>query len=154
MEHSYELVSTPVEIQFTQVIREAHSDLFIAVPYIKDYGVQVILKNARVNRMRLLTNLDLANVTGSGFDVDALLKLGEKFGLAISSLGKLHAKVYIADDRVAFITSANLTRGGLRENYEYGVILRDTSLVSAMLADMSQYFSLGNLFSREKNSKH
>ena len=150
MKPPYELVSASVEIKFTQIIREAHSDLFIATPYIKDYGVQVIMNNASVNRMRLLTNLDLMNVTGPGFDIDALLKLCGKFGLSISSLGKLHAKVYIADDKVAFVTSANLTRGGLRENYEYGVILRDESLVSTMLADMSQYFSLGNLFSLEK----
>lgn len=147
--YDYELVSFPVEESLAQVIREAQDALFIAAPYIKDYGINIILDNARINNLRVLTNLDLPNVTSAGFDLGALLKLWSRFNLRVSSLGKLHAKVYIADDRVALITSANLTRGGLRENYEYGIILRDASLVASMLADMNKYFNLGNIFSRE-----
>jgi len=146
---SYELVSSPVEENFVQIIQEAQTDLFIAAPYIKDYGARVILDSVRTNNLRMLTNLDWVNVTGSGFDIECLLKLWDRFNLSISSLGKLHAKVYIADDRVAFLTSANLTRGGLRENYEYGIIVRDTIVVSAMRADMDEYFGLGNIFTRE-----
>ena len=146
---SYELVSSPVEEKFVQIIQEAQNDLFIAAPYIKDYGARVILDNVRTNNLRLLTNLDWVNVTGSGFDIECLLKLWDRFNLSISSLGKLHAKVYIADNRVAFITSANLTRGGLRENYEYGIIVRDAIVVSAMRANMDEYFGLGNIFTRE-----
>ena len=54
----------------------------------------------------------------SGFDINAVLRLWDKFDLQLSSLSRLHAKVYIADSKAAFVTSANLTRGGLRENYE------------------------------------
>jgi phosphatidylserine/phosphatidylglycerophosphate/cardiolipin synthase-like enzyme len=98
----------------------------------------------------MLTNLNIANVTGTGFDIDALLSLWARFDVQVSSLGKLHAKTYIADSRIAFVTSANLTRGGLVENYEYRLVLRDGQLVSAMLDDMKKYFALGNIFSREK----
>ncbi|MEW5717737.1 MAG: phospholipase D family protein [Chloroflexota bacterium] len=150
MNQVYALVTFPVEDRFAQVIQEARNSLFIAAPYIKDYGVQVVLDNTRAKNLRILTNLDLANVTGAGFDLESLLKLWDRYDLSVSSLGKLHAKVYIADSKVAFMTSANLTRGGLRENYEYGVVLRDEELVSAILADMNEYFKLGNTFSREK----
>lgn len=146
---SYELVAFPVEERLAQVIREAQDALFITVPYIKDYGVNLILDNARTNNLRVLTNLDSANVTSAGFDLESLLKLWDRFDLHVSSLAKLHAKVYIADHRVAFITSANLTRGGLRENYEYGIVLRDVSVVTSMLADMNRYFDLGNVFDRD-----
>ena len=146
---SYELVSFPVEAKFLQVIQEARDDLFVAAPYIKDYGAKVLLDNARTSNLRILTNLNLANLTGSSFDIDCLFKLWDKFNLSVSSLGKLHAKVYIADSRVAFMTSANLTRGGLKENYEYGIILHDEAVVSAMRTNMDEYFGLGNIFTRE-----
>ena len=146
---SYELVSSPVETKFLQIIQEAENDLFIAAPYIKDYGARVILDNARTKNLRVLTNLNLENITGSSFDIDCLFKLWDKFDLSVSSLGKLHAKVYIADSRVAFMTSANLTHGGLKENYEYGIIVRDATVVSAMRMNMDSYFGLGNIFTRE-----
>jgi len=145
----YKLVSYPIEESLAQVVREAQDTLFIAVPYIKDYGVNVILDNTQANNLQVLTNLDLPNVTSAGFDLGALLKLWTRFNVRVSSLGKLHAKVYIADNRIALVTSANLTRGGLQENYEYGIILWDTTLVTSMLTDMNKYFELGNVFSRE-----
>ncbi len=146
----YELVSSPAERGLTHVIQEARHTLFIVAPYIKEYGVRVILDNARIKNLRILTNLSLTNVTGAGFDIEALLGLWSRFDLKLSSLGKLHAKTYIADNRLAFVTSANLTRGGLKENYEYGIVLRDEAVVTAMLDDMDKYFNLGNIFTRER----
>jgi len=145
----YEFVSSPAERGLVQILQGARESLFIATPYIKEYGIRVILNNTQIRSLRLLTNLNIANVTGSGFDITALIDLWDKFDLRVSSLGKLHAKVYVADSKAALVTSANLTRGGLRENYEYGVILRDEQIVSAMLEDMTTYFNLGNVFSRE-----
>jgi len=142
----FDLVSAPIEEQLVSVIKAASDSLFISTPYIKEYGVQVVLKHAGAKRLKVLTNLDLRNVTGAGFDINSLLALWDRFDVSVSSLGKLHAKAYIADRRVAFLTSANLTRGGLRENYEYGVILRDESLVSQMADDLDAYFKLGNVF--------
>jgi phosphatidylserine/phosphatidylglycerophosphate/cardiolipin synthase-like enzyme len=39
--------------------------------------------------------------------------------------GSVHAKVVVADDRLAFITSANLTGYAMERNIEAGVLLRD-----------------------------
>ena len=144
----FELISSPVEAGFISVIREAQNELFISSPYVKEYGIRTILNNARTNNVRVLTSLDWKNITGLGFDINALLLLWNKFNVTVSSLGNLHAKVYVADNRVAFVTSANLTRGGLKENYEYGVMVRDKQIVSAMLEDMARYFSLGNIFDK------
>ena len=146
----YELVPSPVENKLTQVIKGAEKSLFVAVPYIKNYGVELLTKNARTNELRLITNFSIQNVTGSGFDIKAMLNLWDRFTLEVSSLQSLHAKVYIADGKTAFITSANLTRGGLVENYEYGIVLQDKRLVTDIVEDMNNYFNLGNIFSREK----
>ncbi len=145
---SYELVRFPVEQKFRDVVEQAEDTLFIATPYIKSYGVESVLRNTTARKLKLLTNLELANVSGSGFDLESLLKFWDRFDLTVSSLGKLHAKVYVADKKLAFLTSANLTRGGLRENYEYGIILRDARTVQLILDDLDMYFRLGNIFGR------
>jgi hypothetical protein len=146
---SYECVSFPAEQGFIQIARSACERLFVAAPFIGSYGIEMLLKHTSANQIMLLTNLDINSIVNSSLNIVALLKLWDKFDIRLSSLGKLHAKVYIADDKVAMITSANLTYGGLKENYEYGIMLRDEEVVVAILQDMSTYFSLGNIFGRE-----
>lgn len=146
---SYECVSFPAEQSFIQIARSAYERLFIAAPFISNYGIEILSKYTHANQIMLLTSLEVGNIISSSLDIAALLKLWDKFEVWFSSLGKLHAKVYIADDKVALITSANLTHGGLKENYEYGIILQDEEVVTAILQDMSTYFSLGNIFGRE-----
>lgn len=149
MPSSFELVDHPIEGKLKEVLSAAEQTLFVASPFIKNYGVQTLLGTVRQGvAVKLLTNLDLANICGPGFDVEPLPKLWDKFQVTLSSLGKLHAKVYISDDRAAFLTSANLTRGGLVENYEYGILLTERPLVARMLSHMETYFALGNIFDR------
>lgn len=62
----------------------------------------------------------------------------------------LHAKVYLADQKAAIITSGNLTEGGLRLNYEYGVSIADTSTVAKVRSDTQSYASLGALLRLEQ----
>lgn len=146
----YELVHSPVEDALRNLLVRAQESLFVAVPFVKAYGVALLRESVPHEvPITFLTNLSLDNISGAGFDVGALLNLWDTFSLSVSSLEKLHAKVYIADRKEAFLTSANLTRGGLRENYEYGIVLRDQRLVTAMLADMNAYFQLGNILERE-----
>lgn len=145
---AYQLIASPLEETIKDLIGQAKESLFISAPYIKSYGADVLLAGAKARRLSLLTNLSLANVSGAGFDFDALIELGKHFEMAVSSLEKLHAKIYIADDGLALVTSANLTLGGLRENYEYGVLIRDLDAVNALKEDMTHYFSLGNIFQR------
>lgn len=149
LEPEYELVPSPMEEAVIKILEKAQDSIFICSPFIKEYGVDILLKNARVKNLHLLTSLDLASITNGSLSLDALLRLWKQFDVEISSLGKLHAKIYIADNHHAIITSANLTRGGLRENYEYGIVLHNSSLVGEMRADMQRYFSLGNIFVRE-----
>ncbi|MEW5941507.1 MAG: phospholipase D-like domain-containing protein, partial [Chloroflexota bacterium] len=142
----YQLASSPLEETVKDLIRHAKESLFISAPYIKAYGAETLLANAKARKLTLLTNLSLTNVSGMGFDFESLIKLGKHFEMTVSSLEKLHAKIYIADSSLALVTSANLTLGGLRENYEYGVLIRELSTVGTLQADMAHYFSLGNIF--------
>lgn len=46
--------------------------------------------------------------------------------------GLMHAKVAVADSRVAFLTSANLTEAALERNMELGVLIRGGNLPAAI----------------------
>ena len=53
-----------------------------------------------------------------------------------------HAKVYIIDDEIAYIGSANVTKAGIRQltpgNYEAGILTDDPELVSSV----KEFFSM------------
>lgn len=62
----------------------------------------------------------------------------------------IHAKIYVADDKLAVITSANMTNGGLFRNFEYGVKLFDRNLVAIVKNDITEYASLGTKIDKDK----
>jgi hypothetical protein len=62
----------------------------------------------------------------------------------VINLPRLHAKVYIADERCALVASANLTQSGLDSNFEYGVDITDVNAVRQVRQDIERYASLGN----------
>lgn len=53
-----------------------------------------------------------------------------------------HAKVYIIDDKIAYIGSANVTKAGLRQltpaNYEAGILTKDPGVISSI----KEFFSM------------
>lgn len=57
----------------------------------------------------------------------------------------LHAKVFVADDKAAIVTSGNLTRSALDYNIEYGVLLQEQALVRTDRDDMLAFARLGSL---------
>ena len=58
-----------------------------------------------------------------------------------------HAKIYIVDDKLAYVGSANVTRAGLRQdatsqlNLEAGVLTEDPELVSSIKAFFSEIWN-------------
>jgi len=73
-------------------------------------------------RSTLITRIDLRDFALGASDIDIVCRLARS-GTSVFSLPRLHAKVYVVDDRVALITSANATDGGLRNNWEFGVVI-------------------------------
>lgn len=59
--------------------------------------------------------------------------------------GCLHAKVAVADRRVLFITSANLTGSAMRENMEMGLRLENDQLGESVMEHFERMFDEGTL---------
>jgi hypothetical protein len=91
-----------------------------------------------------LTNLRVESVLNGSLELEGIAELGRVFrNFYPVHLPALHAKVFIADYKLAIITSGNLTHGGLKGNYEYGVALRRPDLVKQARLDFEGYARLG-----------
>jgi len=62
---------------------------------------------------------------------------------AVRHLPGVHAKVYVADEDLAIVTSGNLTAGGLYRNFEYGVEIRSDPVTGTIKRDILEYGALG-----------
>jgi HKD family nuclease len=148
-----ELVKSPIEPTLQTLLQEASQEILIASPFINVEGVKLIEKKIeKKNEMQMfiLTNLSAQNIISNVTQPKAILKLCEGFKTAsIFSLHRLHAKIYVIDERISLITSANLTQGGLKENYEYGVLIKDEEMTQQIKSDLIAYRQLANQISLE-----
>jgi hypothetical protein len=150
-----QLIKSPWEEQFYKVVEAARSDLLIASPFIKQaQATSVISRLAGIGvsttiKVNIITDLKPDNMLTGSLDVDALLAFIDSLpNSTVTYLPNLHAKVYVADEHTAIITSANLTGGGLTKNFEYGAMINDPLTVASVRQDLRQYASLGAFVSR------
>lgn len=147
-----ELLISPWKNKFIDIIGKTKKGLLISSPFINMEGVKILSDSIGLKSnigISLITNLTTQNILNGITEPRALLRLYKEFThVKISSLGRLHAKVYLVDDQMGVITSANLTNGGLINNFEYGVLINDKSIVSTIKEDMLKYSSLGNILDK------
>lgn len=109
---------------------------------------ELVKKSGSPVRLQLLTDVRSENVLNGSLDIKALTLFAETLqNTTIVNLPRIHAKVYIADSNFALITSANLTPSGLENNFEYGVGVDDSIVVSKVRNDLEAYARLGNVLS-------
>ncbi|MEW6751894.1 MAG: phospholipase D-like domain-containing protein [Candidatus Latescibacterota bacterium] len=113
--------------------------LRMVCPYIRREATETVLRGARhTDSVRVLTLWSWPAFATGASDLDAFEYL-ESIGAQTRALhGALHAKVYIADQSAAVVTSANLSDGGLRGNLECGVVLEGPEV--APLVQAAQAF--------------
>src|SRR5262245_1448083 len=108
-----------------ELVGLAERSLLIAAPFITRPGVEVVQSSLssgmrEQGAIQVVTSLDVISICQGTCDPLALRTLmGETRSSTLTHLPRLHAKVYIADDRTAIVTSGNLTVGGLVANFEY-----------------------------------
>ena len=124
----------------------ARSSVIVAAPFIK-YNEAAWFRdqlNAGVDILTL-ANIDAEAVSTAALDISALRCLLEMSPSSkLIALSSLHAKVFVADEAAAIVSSGNLTRSGLDSNLEYGVLFDDPGLVQAIRGDMLSIARLGS----------
>lgn len=125
------VVTTPTFEWLAQNARHCRHRMLIASPFVNSGVIQVMdLTPGSVTRS-LITRTDLRDFATGASSLEALCMLS-KNGVEVSSLGGLHAKMYIFDDTCALVTSANATNSGLRRNLECGLATRDSRIVAQL----------------------
>lgn len=144
------LVRSPWVERLETLLSLVDASLLIACPFVKQsaadrivaqLGGRGLLGSVRVS---LITDLRPESVLAGSMDLSALTELGRNVrAFELTHLPSVHAKVYIADHKMAIVTSGNLTESGLRGNLEYGVALEEESIVAEVRSDFESYASLG-----------
>jgi type II restriction enzyme len=135
-----EIITNPSTDVFFDLVRTSQEQL-LASPFIKANIAQMILDN-RPNdaRISLLTSYKLTNFYRNSSDLTALKYFIEN-QIDVRNYPTLHAKTYIFDSERAIVTSANLTLGGLQNNYECGVLIHDSNTVRKLKTEFLHIFA-------------
>lgn len=119
-----EIIKSPWENTFLNLLKEAKVSVYLASPFIKEQTARLITENtSRDIDLRYINSFKLSNFHRGASDLEALRILSNN-RFRQKNVHNLHAKFFIFDN-IAVITSGNLTPGGLRNNLEYGILLRD-----------------------------
>lgn len=120
-----EIVKSPSSDIFYDLVGKTTSQLYLCAPYIKKEVVKKILdiKN-KTTTLNVFTSANVANFVNGSSDVEAIKMLIDS-GIEVINYQRLHAKIYLFDDKKALVTSANLTNYALYKNYEYGVLIHE-----------------------------
>jgi len=149
-EYSARLIRSPWERTFIDLVSSVENDLLLVSPFVKSQSARRVVSELTRRsvheevRVVAVTNLRPESALNGAMDLEAIVELGKSLPLfELTHLPGLHAKVYVADDRSAIVTSANLTEPGISRNLEYGVALTDRSLVRRVRKDFEGYALLG-----------
>jgi hypothetical protein len=144
------LLSSPWTSTFDETVRQATHSLLISSPYVgmgpatRLTSTICSLNRAQAISVRLIVDLSRDNLVSGATDPGALVHIAEQIPrTTISFLPGIHAKVYVADEVVAVVTSGNMTASGLARNYEYGVAIDNRDLVRQVRHDILNYGALG-----------
>jgi len=143
--------------QFETLVSDATSSLTISSPYVSKGPCTriALIKSQRDEdpdlEILLLTDLSRGVLLSGVNDVSAIYELANTFrNMSVRFLPSVHAKVYIADEKRAIVTSGNLTFGGLLNNFEYGVEVDDQEAVRRIRADILNYAALATPVDRDR----
>ncbi len=133
------IITNPSTDFFLDLVSKSQEQL-LASPFVKTNVAQMILSNKpKGAKIFLLTKFKLTNFYRNSSDLSALRLFVEE-RIDVRNYPSLHAKLYIFDSEEAVVTSANLTSGGLQNNYECGVMISDSDTVSALRSEFLNIF--------------
>lgn len=142
-----DLLPSPCDAAFESIVGDARDNLFLCAPYVGKGPCERVRRLAgNCRTVTLLCDLSRDNLLTGATDAAAIAALCQaRSGVTVRFLPTLHAKSYIADDRSAIVTSANLTESGLLRNLEYGVRVSEPSIVRQIRGHISAYGDLGSV---------
>ncbi|MBE9594761.1 MAG: phospholipase D family protein, partial [Proteobacteria bacterium] len=123
-----------IENTLHAMINRAEMEIVLVTPWIKEGiwervqgKVLEFVKNG--GELKVFIKGTKEDFSSGRSDYSVVKEIG-KYGGVVKFVPKLHAKVYVVDQREALICSANLSRSGLDFSYEAGVWTCNPGIVS------------------------
>ncbi len=133
-----EIVASPWGDMLAQLASEARHSIDVCSPFVNRGGTRVLLDATVTSiNIRVVSKFNAAYFHGGYSETKAFRDIIARGG-QVRNCQRLHAKVYLFDNERAVVTSSNLTGGGLRTNFECGVLLRDSEAVAAVHRSFQQ----------------
>jgi len=153
-----ELILSPWKDRFVEFAQSIDQCALFASPYITEKPLDILAEKAARNRsieIKILTKLDTMSLATGSLDINAVRNFCSEFPQTtmVSHLSGLHAKVYVADQHTAIVTSGNLTHSSLLKNKEFGVRLDDRASVIEIKQNLLDYERFGSPLSLEQLSE-
>ena len=135
------IITTPWKKEFYKLIDNSNKSIKITSPFLKENICNDILRIKSTNvKLELVTSFKLTNLLFGSLDIIGIENILKHNGI-VKNFAKLHSKIYLFDERKVIITSANLTNGGLLNNYEYGIYTEEKNIVKQVMNDFEKLFS-------------
>ena len=142
-----ELVLSPWEKTFASFGQSIRTEAILVAPYIGAaplVRLSELLNRENPPQIDLVTNFDVNSLLHGTVAVEAIANFSKQLQtVTVRHLPSLHAKVYVADEAFAIITSGNLTQAALRTNHEFGVQFTEPEFVRQIADCMRKYCSQG-----------
>ena len=141
-----QLLNRPWRTALESIALAAEWSVLVVAPFIK-YGEAAWFCDLLRPGIEVITlaNINADAISSLALDLAALQCLAEVSPSArLIALSSLHAKVFVADEKAAIVTSGNLTRSALDSNLEYGVLFEEPNLVHAIRKDVLSFARLGS----------
>lgn len=140
------LVLTPWKSAFLDEVRRARRSILLISPYVKFNIVSAVLREIGLGSVgvRAMTRCKPADFAAGASDIDAVYALSglrepnRRFEVRVDN--SLHAKIFVFDERVAYVGSSNLTFSGLQRNYEAVVAIEERDFVDRLLEEAERHW--------------
>jgi hypothetical protein len=120
------IIKNPLTDVIKNSINSSFDRLNFAVPFISSFSLTILNSQniSNISDKRIVTRFDEVSI--SSFDLPTLKSLLD-LGFKIRFNNNIHLKLYITDND-AYVTSANLTKGGFEDNIELTTKLNSSNI--------------------------
>jgi len=126
-----------IESHLTRMLENARFEVIVVSPWIKrqmwDRIAAPLHKFSRQGGRLVVFMRGCESDYSSGMS-DDIQNAVKSLGGEVLFVHSLHAKIYVIDRREAIVTSANLSKGGIDDNYEAGIWLNDPNVLKDICA--------------------
>ncbi|HEX7444980.1 MAG TPA: phospholipase D-like domain-containing protein [Methanothrix sp.] len=126
-----------IESHLARMLENARFEVIVVSPWIKrqmwDRIAAPLHKFSRQGGRLVVFMRGCESDYNSGMSDDIRNEV-ESLAGEILFVPSLHAKIYVVDRREAIVTSANLSKGGIDDNYEAGIWLNDPNVLKDICA--------------------